>query len=202
MLTMALNQEISVSELEKIVQYRQNKSLIDNLTGNDSLDFPYEYIKEHPTNHHVVVVQTADKKIYLPIIDRSSLEAKRTAENMYLQAKRAAELDRLSKKISPKVTRIVERQLKASNEPGVITKEDKVAWWGYLENHLPDNFVLAIKYYDKNYPDPLLEHLGKNKDDFTVNDYFEIYGRPRVSAINGEIIVDGKQVGTYVTHGG
>lgn len=75
-----------------------------------------------------------------------------------------------------------------------LTDADRDAWWSYLERELPKNYVLAKQR--KTGHDPYLEGLCSPLQ-IDVNDYFEIYDLPRVTATNREIRVNGKVVEHY-----
>ncbi|MBQ3325737.1 HNH endonuclease [Candidatus Saccharibacteria bacterium] len=95
------------------------------------------------------------------------------------------------------------RRILASHQNNPTTKSDsplsgadKEAWWDYIKTNHPDNYNLAEKYYDKK-QDPNLRGQCVISD-LTINEYFEIYGLPRVATKDGVIYVNDKPVRRYV----
>lgn len=76
----------------------------------------------------------------------------------------------------------------------LLTDADRDAWWDYLQRELPENYSLAKRR--KTGQDPYLGDLCSPLQ-IDVNDYFEIYGLPRVTATNREIRVNGRVVEHY-----
>lgn len=70
-----------------------------------------------------------------------------------------------------------------------LTSADIEGWWEYIRLFLPDNYKLAKALKDGVY-DPIL-HMHCDKNIFNYNDYFDIYGLPRVKTVNHEIVVNG-----------
>lgn len=75
--------------------------------------------------------------------------------------------------------KIIARGNRRERQNFSLTDEDKKAWWDTLEKRFPRNYNMAIRYYN-DMEDPALSQIGLSKNDFTVNEYFEIYGLPRV----------------------
>jgi 5-methylcytosine-specific restriction endonuclease McrA len=69
-----------------------------------------------------------------------------------------------------------------------LTIADVEAWWEYIRRYLPDNYKLAKALKGGVY-DPILQMQCDN-DIFNYNDYFDIYGLPRVRTVNHEILVN------------
>lgn len=80
-----------------------------------------------------------------------------------------------------------------------LTSSDKQAWWEYINYNLPPEYrQLASQYYNENY-DPTL-YPDYKPQDMDINDYFDIYDLPKVTALDGIIRVNGQQVATYIQH--
>ena len=76
---------------------------------------------------------------------------------------------------------------------------DRENWWNFLAEKYPENHKLALRYYYKN-EDEILAMEGVKPKNFYINDYFTIYGLPRISATKGVIRVNGivkKRYGGY-----
>lgn len=76
-----------------------------------------------------------------------------------------------------------------------LTEYDHENWWYFLETKYPENYRCACQYYS-NWDDILMEE-GYRPGNFDVNDYFEIYGLPRITAAKGYITVNGECVKRY-----
>ena len=78
-----------------------------------------------------------------------------------------------------------EKAIKILNRPGrgphqemILSPEDKSNWWNTLKTRYPKNYEAAVKYYHEK--DKALEIIGIDKIKFTINEYFELYGLPRI----------------------
>lgn len=74
-----------------------------------------------------------------------------------------------------------------------FSSEDKQAWWEYLRTMLPKNYVLATRHKDKA-NDPILGDIST----LNINDYFEVYGLPRVSTKDHQIYVNNTAAAKYM----
>ncbi|MBR3138555.1 HNH endonuclease [Candidatus Saccharibacteria bacterium] len=77
----------------------------------------------------------------------------------------------------------------------ILTEYDCENWWNFLENEYPENYDLACKYYSDE--DEIFMEEGYRPGNFDVNDYFTIYGLPRITARKGYITVNGEFVKRY-----
>lgn len=69
-----------------------------------------------------------------------------------------------------------------------LTSADIEGWWEYLRVFLPKNYKLANFLKAGGYDPNLRMNCDKNL--FNYNDYFDIYGLPRVKTLNHEIVVN------------
>ena len=71
-----------------------------------------------------------------------------------------------------------------------LTKADNAAWWEYIKICLPRNYerVIAHRNIQKDVNIGDLDGIEK----LQINDYFELYGLPRVTAENGVVSVNGE----------
>lgn len=83
---------------------------------------------------------------------------------------------------------------KEEKEESELTSADKIAWWGYMKEKCQANYDRAtIRRYGK---DENIDDICDPKT-LNVNDYFEIYNLPRITAKNHEIRVNGEVVAEY-----
>ena len=82
-----------------------------------------------------------------------------------------------------------------ANDKYVLNDFDHENWWYFLETEYPENYDLAHQY-DSNW-DRILMEEGYRPGNFDINDYFEIYGLPRINARDGIITVDGEFIKRY-----
>ena len=109
------------------------------------------------------------------------LEQKKVEEK-----KREEEARKALKEFETKANSILARP-KSERQEEILTKEDKILWWNTLEKDYPENYRLARQYYYGD--DERLSLLGIDKNSLTVNDYFELYGLPRIRTKNHRIEV-------------
>ncbi len=170
----------TLSDIKKLTCYEEYPELIIAKLGGRTLD-EIRYYRSNIINDLVIQVQLMDgSNIYLPIIATESGKRARTqAEEFELQRIENQKRTALSK-IEHNLHNVNQNKANSGQEVAfTLTNEDKKSWWNYLEQYYPGNYELAKRYYSSA-EDPTLRTFGVNKQNYTINEYFAIYGLPKI----------------------
>ena len=93
--------------------------------------------------------------------------------------------------------RVFLKNKKEYDDEEPLTYSDRNAWWSYMRENYPLNYKLANDYYD-DVPDDNLGSICRPRD-LNINDYFELYDLPRITAKDCQIRVNGQFVQNYLS---
>lgn len=170
----------TIDDVKILTHYEQHRELIDAKLGGKSLD-EIEYSGIEIINEYIIRIRLSNsRQVLLPIIATAgghrAMTSAEKQENEILEQERALALRRARSNLQ-KIDRRKAQGIQESNF--CLTEDDRREWWSFLENSYPRNYMLAQRYYS-NEEDHILKRLGRSKKDYTVNEYFEIYGLPRI----------------------
>lgn len=170
----------TLNDVKKLTCYDRHRELINSKLKGQTLD-EIECASIEIVNDYVIRIKLKNHdQVLLPVLafingSRVLTQAEefelKTLEERRLQALRQAQKN-LQKIDCRKIQGITEENF-------CLTDEDRREWWRFLGESYPRNYALAQRYYSSE-EDPMLKRLGRDKKQYTINEYFEIYGLPRI----------------------
>ena len=178
----------TINDVKKLTCYDRFQDLIDSKLGN-ALD-ELKDVSFSICNDLLIAAQLQNgQTVYLPIIAMENghrlLTEAEIQQAQILEYQRKQALAQISKN-AQKIDQRKARNAKADTA-FILDQDDKREWWAYLEEHYPRNYNLAKRYYSDG-EDSILAKLGLSKRNYTVNEYFEIYGLPKIFTDENHVI--------------